>query len=185
MHNKFSQIIKLIFWSSFTLIYVCGNTPPKKGLITEITSVTVFLTDIRDGNGIQSTLTEKNPIDIVQTLAQAQSMMFNYKGIIFDGSYSLEIRAYGCNKNSGSNYLVILNRDGIPFNTNFSYIYKSEFQTAQFRIEPAFDDPNLSLPESHVYTLEFWECNGECKQYEYDKKSDKKAELTINYSVVP
>ena len=63
------------------------------------------------------------------------------------------------------------------------FLYGSLAGSAAFPLN--FNDPTLSSPESHVYTLEFWECLGPCNRTDYDRKTVKKDEISVTVVYTP
>lgn len=188
--------MKILFWFSFVWFFMCGSLPPKEGVITQITGVDGSVNKLMSGDqffNIQ--LSIANPQTVIQTLAEAQNYSTNHGGIRLGGNWILFHQGYGCYNFIGpfsAHYVLIFKRDNVNANhlilydfVNRPILTQNQSISAQFTFNVTFDDPNITMPESHVYTLEFWECMGECKPDEYDKKTDKKAEIVIYYSVVP
>lgn len=48
-----------------------------------------------------------------------------------------------------------------------------------------FDDPTYSTEESHIYTIEIYECYGYCNTNEYDKIADQKGQIDVTVHYVP
>ncbi|MDH5719595.1 MAG: hypothetical protein OEZ13_03145 [Spirochaetia bacterium] len=50
---------------------------------------------------------------------------------------------------------------------------------------PNFNDPTYNTPETHVYRLEFYECEGYCEFDDYSKIKDKFGEITVTLNYTP
>ena len=183
--------IKILFWIVFFGLFSCESFPPRNGVFTEITKVKGSATALSPKDGFYPYVYINNNT-ISQTISQARDYVNNHGGIIIGGNFTVYIAPYCCfNEARTGSYLKIFKRDNIPVNNNITYGKLAPSQILQrvddmdFTFNVTFDDPTISVPESHIYTIEFWECLGECKPTEYDKKTDKKGEITINYSVTP
>ena len=183
-------LIKVLFWFSFLSFLNGCSFAPREGVFTQITRVKVGDIGFGSNDGYYHGTVTNNTV--TQTIAQAHDYVINHGGIGIGGDFTVYTAHYCCLNLSGSfNFIKIFKRDNIPVNSSIQYVKLAPSQLFQpvedmsFSFNVTFDDPNITMPESHVYTLEFWECMGECKPDEYDKKTDKKAEIVIYYSVVP
>jgi len=183
---KIKYFIKILFWISFSGFLSCISFAPREGVFTHIQKVKS--TSFRVSGNVYQTISNNS---LTQTIAQAKDFAINHGGRIF-GNFTVYYDTYCCfNPNYPARYITIFKRDNIIVNNNIQYVQMPPSQILEnvddklFTIHVTFDDPAISMPESHVYTIEFWECLGECKPIEYDKKTDKKAEIVINYSVTP
>ena len=192
MSKLIQYLLRIPLWICLCILPVCASFPSKEGVFTEITSVKGSATSWGSNDFYSHGNTVTNNT-VIQPLAQAQDYIANHRGIGIGGHYSVHLAYYCCfNTSRVLSFIKIFKRDNIPINNSIVYIPQigagSFFEFTEvnsFEFNVTFDDPTISTPESHVYTLEFWECVGECRPDEYDKKTDKKGEIVINYSVVP
>ena len=185
-----SNLIRILFWFSLIAFFNCCSFSPRNGVFTQIKKVSSTVTAYGSTDGYYHGTVTNNTL--TQTFTQARDYVFNHGGIGIGGNFTVFLDYYCCfNESKSISYLKILKRDNIIVNNNIQYSKRPPSDVLQrvndmdFTFNVTFDDPTISVPESHVYTIEFWECLGECKSNEYDKKTDKKGEIVINYSVVP
>ena len=199
MHsNKKKYICSPTLFLSLILILVitCGKKAPVDGVLTEITSVDGRATHMKSPDGYFNV-----PIanTILQSFAGLQSYI-QHGGVSITGEFTLYFAGYDLNDlNPQAFFIVLLKRDGSYIQSGFTLknvdlapmpdappsFDKKYFTNYTFSFLPAFDDPNLSLPESHIYNIEFWECIGKCTISDSKLKTDKKAEIILNYSIGP
>jgi hypothetical protein len=48
-----------------------------------------------------------------------------------------------------------------------------------------FSDQTYNTPETHTYRIELWNCKGYCEPDELDKKTEKKAEISVTVNYTP
>jgi len=83
-------------------------------------------------------------------------------------------------------YVLIIKQNGVKLTTSqysVVYTYAGNHGDADFPLN--LTDQTYATPETHTYTLEFWECNGACDFKEYRKKTKKKEEITITVNFTP
>jgi len=184
-----TYFIKILFWVSLLGFLSCGSFPPRDGVFTEITKLKFSATGFGSNDGYFHGTMVNNTL--TQTLAQAKDYALNHGGIVIGGDFTVYLASYCCFNGAHGWYLKMFKRDNISANNQITYEKQVPSEILHrvddflFSFKPTFDDPTISMPESHVYTIEFWECLGECKPDEYNKKTDKKGEIVINYSVTP
>jgi len=84
-----------------------------------------------------------------------------------EGGYDYILKAYDNNiLMSRSNEIINVDSQAIEFLPNFT-------------------DPTYNMPETHVYRLEFYECEDHCEFDDYSKIKDKFGEITVTLNYTP
>jgi hypothetical protein len=85
----------------------------------------------------------------------------------------------------GFGYVVIPFIDEVQVQSPDFTGTKTDARKFEFSFKMVFNDPTLATAESHVYRIDFWDCEwGQCELDEYDKKTVKRGEaiMTVNYT---
>jgi hypothetical protein len=155
---------------------------------------------IRSNNGVEI-LNSDVDIDLVQFNYQSSTnticVIYNLPGtniLPYINSSFFElwgIFSIGCPRTNcsiftmGFGYVVIPFIDNAQVGASAFTGSKLDNDRFEFIFNMVFNDPTLATAESHVYRIEFWDCEwGQCELDEYDKKTVKRGEaiMTVNYT---
>jgi hypothetical protein len=186
------NFVKTAIFAMLMGLFSSCSIAPQEGVFTEISDFYGVALEIQSVNGYYSENISDNTV--TQTLSVAQDWINNHGGIIIHGVFNFTLSHYCCfYGDKYYTYVIIFKRDNLLSENSIEYVRRQDFgllfdpvsPVEDFYIDVTFDDSTISTPENHTYTLEFWECLGECAIDDYDLITDKKGEIIINYSVVP